>query len=215
MHETVFTFTLVMFEIAFSAAVLRTLALGGASRTMLVMIGFVLGAWLATVYALLAIGFFAATEMPQLSFSVGVALPAVLGYVVALSYGPLRRTVDAISTKDFLKLQYWRAAFGILFFFTDALPFWFKCVGGLGDIAAGVGAFVAADYLKRRPTKERAAILRGNIVGILDFAVVLNLGVFVVLNNQSPDIAFDLIPLYVVPVFILLHIASVGRLRRM
>ena len=48
-------------------------------------------------------------------------------------------------------------------------------------------------------------------MGIFDFIIVLSFGAGVVLQNQSPDIPFNLIPLYVVPLFILLHIFSLQR----
>ena len=105
-----------------------------------------------------------------------------------------------------------RAAFGILFFFTATLPVWFQYTGGLGDIAAGFGAFLGLYYLYKNPANERQAIIRGNLIGILDFIVVLSLGTLVVLRDHAPDIMFLLIPLYVVPLFILLHIFSLQRL---
>jgi len=106
-----------------------------------------------------------------------------------------------------------RVVFGVMFFFTASLPVWFQFIGGLGDIAAGVGAFFALRYLRKHPDKEKQTIIRGNLAGILDFIIVLNLGLFVVLRTESPDIMFDLIPLYVVPIFILLHIFSLQKLR--
>lgn len=119
-----------------------------------------------------------------------------------------------MSTKSFLLLQFMRAAFGIMFFFTAALPVWFQYTGGLGDIAAGFGAFLGLYCLYKNPNNERQAIIRGNLIGILDFIVVLSLGLIVVLSDHSPDIMFSLIPLYVVPLFILLHIFSLQRLSK-
>jgi len=181
---------------------------------MLVVIGTICAAWLATMYTLIHAGFFSATGMPQLSFTVAVIIPVILGYLAVRLFRPLRVAVASLTTVDFLHLQYWRSAFGILFFFTAALPMWFKYIGGLGDIAAGIGAFLAVTSLYKGSITERQAIIRGNLVGILDFIVVLSLGAGVVLQSQSPDIAFDLIPLYVVPIFILLHLFSLQRLSK-
>jgi len=107
-----------------------------------------------------------------------------------------------------------RSVFGVMFFFTASLPLWFQLVGGLGDIAAGIGAFFALKYFGSNSNKEHRAIIFGNLIGILDFIVVINFGVFVVLKDQSPDIMFDLVPLYVVPLFILLHMFSLLKLKR-
>ena len=76
---------------------------------------------------------------------------------------------------------------------------------------------LALRQLQKNPNNVARAIIEGNIIGILDFVVVLNLGVFVVLMNQSASNVlsdmFNLIPLVVVPVFILLHIFSVQKLK--
>ena len=88
----------------------------------------------------------------------------------------------------------------------------FKYVGGLGDIAAGIGAIIALQAFRKGRLDERQVIIRGNAIGILDFITVLGLGAGIVLQEQSADIAFNLIPLYVVPMFILLHIFSLQRL---
>lgn len=71
---------------------------------------------------------------------------------------------------------------------------------------------LAVYLLNQERIDERLAIIYGNLVGILDFIIVLTLGLFVVLKDHSPDMMFNLIPLYVVPTFILLHIFSIERL---
>jgi len=213
-NEAEFTITLIILEIIFSLSVLRTLDKAGGKTSMLVVIGVIFATWLATMYTLISNGFFTATGLPRLSFSVAVVIPVILGYVAVRLYMPLRQAVGAMTTEDFLRLQYWRAAFGVMFFFTTALPIWFKYVGGLGDIAAGIGALLALSVFRKHPDQERRTIILGNMIGIVDFVVVVTLGVGVVLQDQSPDMAFDLIPLYVVPIFILLHIFSMQRLSR-
>lgn len=214
MTETGFSLTLIIFEIGFSAMVLATLARPGIKKSLLAGMSVIFIMWLTVMYALIRHGFFSATGMPQWSFTLGVMLPAVLGYLAISISTSLRQVVAAMTTWDFLRLQYWRAAFGGMFFFTAALPIWFKFVGGLGDIAAGIGAFLALTFLGHHPKQERQAIIRGNFIGILDFVIVLSLGAGVVLRGKSPDIMFDLIPLYVVPIFILLHIFSLHRLTK-
>lgn len=214
MNETGYTIALIVLEIVFSAVVLRILGKAGAKSSMLVVIGLIFAIWLSTVYALITNGFFSSTRIPQFSFSLAVIIPAIIGYLAIRLYAPLRLAVETLTTRDFLRLQYWRAAFGIMFFFTSALPMWFKYVGGLGDIAAGISAFLALAYFRKYSDQERQTIIRGNLVGILDFIVVFSCGVGIVLQTQSPDMVFDLIPLYVVPIFILLHTFSLQRLGR-
>jgi len=102
-----------------------------------------------------------------------------------------------------------------MFFLTAIIPPWFQYIGGLGDIAAGFAAIFTLHMFQNKKIDEQKAIIRGNIVGILDFIVVLNLGLFLVLAEESPDVIFNMIPLYVVPIFISLHIFSFKRLKKL
>ncbi len=213
MDEIAFTSSLIGIEVIFSLMVLAALRSAGLRMGQLSVLGVVLAGWLAAVCMLLLNGFFSATGRPQLAFVLGIVIPVVTGLLAARLWRPLREAMDALPTTSFLRLQTMRAGFGLMFFFTAALPPWFQYVGGLGDIAAGAGAFLALRHLRGHPGEERSAIIRGNVIGILDFVVVLNLGAFVVLQDRSTDIMFELIPLYAVPIFILLHVFSLRRLR--
>ncbi|MEW8492676.1 MAG: hypothetical protein AB2604_02675 [Candidatus Thiodiazotropha taylori] len=212
MNDTWYTLTLAVTEMTFSVALLLRLGKAGARLRAVIAIAGIWLVWLAIAYALLINGFFSATGWPQTSFTLAVALPIIVYWLAVESIQPLRQAVETLTTQDFLRLQQWRALFGVLFFFSGDLPAWFQYVGGLGDIAAGIGAFVALKKLHNYASSERQAIIQGNLVGILDFIVVLNLGVLVVLEDHSPDIMFNLIPLYVVPLFLLLHVYSLKRL---
>lgn len=211
-QESDFTVVLLALEIVFSLMILTALGKAGASKSVLMIIAAVFTLWLVAAYALLSQGFYAEADIPQLAFVFGVSIPVVIGFLAKQLWSPLKKAVDAMSTKSFLLLQFMRAAFGILFFFTATLPIWFQYMGGFGDIAAGFGAFLGLYYLYKNQNNERQAIIYGNVIGILDFIIVLSLGVLVVLRDHSPDIMFLMIPLYVVPLFILLHIFSLQRL---
>ena len=211
--EPLFTFTVVFAEIIFSIFVLIVLGNNGAHKPLVITIGILWAAWLAGVFTMLANGFFTATHMPQLAFALALATPVLCGLLAQKYYGPLNKVIHNIPTGSFLALQQFRVVFGVLFFFTASIPVWFQLIGGIGDIAAGIGAIFALRYFRMHPERENQAIIRGNLMGVLDFIVVLNLGLFVILKTESPDNMFDLIPLYVVPIFILLHIFSLQALR--
>jgi hypothetical protein len=211
--EPLFTFTVVFAEIIFSILVLIVLSNNGARKPLVVTIGILWASWLAGVFTMLANGFFTATHIPQIAFAIALATPVLCGLLAQKYYRPFNKVINNVSTTRFLALQQFRIVFGILFFFTASIPAWFQLIGGLGDISAGIGAVLALGYLRKHPERENQAIIRGNLMGILDFIVVLNLGLFVVLKTESPDNMFDLIPLYVVPIFILLHIFSLQSLR--
>ncbi len=213
MSETPFTVTLIIIEIIFSLMVLKAIKKAGANNRLLLKLGIVFVVWLFAAYTMVSNGFFSGTGVPQIAFTASVFFPVIVG-LLAVKLSPVfSNVISRITLSEFLALQHMRAVFGVMFFFTSALPAWFQYLGGLGDIAAGVGAFLALRFLNKNPDKQRQANIRGNIIGIIDFMIVMNAGVFVVLVTYSPDMIFDLIPLYVVPMFILLHIFSLQKLR--
>jgi hypothetical protein len=213
MNEYYFTAALIIIEILFSIMVLSAIRKAGAKREVLGVLGIIFIVWLGSAYFMVSRGFFSATGMPQIAFFVAVITPVILGLLAQKFWKPFGETIENMGTETFLSLQQMRTAFGVMFFFTSVLPVWFQYIGGLGDIAAGIGAFFALVGLRKHSDKEHRAIIKGNLIGVLDFIIVLNLGVFVALKDQSPDIMFDLIPLYVVPIFILLHIFSLQKLK--
>ena len=91
-----------------------------------------------------------------------------------------------------------------------AIPTAFALDGGYGDIAAGVLGGLAAFLivLGARPAVTRSALAVFSVVGLLDFAIVLSLGL-TTLDPNAPFAAFYpflLIPAFVVPLFMLTHI---------
>ena len=212
MTENAFTIILILVEIIFASLVLRAFWKAGAGRKMVTGMGIIFALWLSTLYATISNELFSATGYPLVVFTTVIIIPVVIGLLLNHFWTPFAHAVGSIPQTTFLKLQYWRSAFGVLFFFTPAIPQWFQSLGGGGDIAAGVAAMLAVFALKNSDKNQMQKIIAGNAVGILDFVVVLNLGIFVVIKNESPDMIFNLIPLYVVPIFILLHIFSLQQL---
>ncbi len=213
MSETPFAITLIIIEIIFSLMILKTIKKAGGNNRLLFTFVIIFVVWLFSAYTMVSSGFFSGTGIPQIAFTASVFFPVIVGLVAVKLSPAFSNVINRITVSEFLALQHMRVIFGIMFFFTSALPTWFQYLGGLGDIAAGVGAFLALRLLKKNSDKERQANIRGNIIGIIDFMIVMNAGVFVVLVTYSPDMIFDLIPLYVVPMFILLHIFSLQKLR--
>ena len=214
MNENTYALALIMLEVLFSIALLRTLHKSGLKISHALIIGGTFSIWLATLYLLISQKFFASTGIHQIAFSLAITIPVIIAYIVVQQWAPLKQAVSHLSTEQILRLQYWRSVFGVMFFFTSDLPLWFQYIGGLGDIAAGIGAFAAMRFYKQNPDKERQAIIRGNIMGMLDFVIVLSLGLFIVLRDNTPDFMFNLIPLFAVPLFLLLHVFSLQILKR-
>jgi hypothetical protein len=105
------------------------------------------------------------------------------------------------------------------------MPGLFAWPAGLGDVLVGVLAPVVAVAYARGPEKNGDLVSAWNIFGMVDLIVAVATG-FSTSPSPFQLFAFDqpnelvsvfplvLIPTYLVPVSILLHIASLTKLRR-
>ena len=154
-----------------------------------------------------------------------VALAGFLGALLALRRIPaVARALTAPGMASRLELPHmFRVAEGAAFLLTMALghlPPLFALPAGLGDIAAGIAAPLAARRLAQG-TGRRAA-LWFNAFGITDLVVALTLGAltgFQLLNvtpSAAPlsELPLALIPTAAVPLLLALHITSVSALAR-
>ena len=96
---------------------------------------------------------------------------------------------------------------------------------GSGDVAIGLTAPLVAAYYARNPGTAGSTVAVWNILGILDLVIAITTGF---LTSPSPVqlFAFDapnelialyplvLIPVFLVPVSIVIHIASLTKLAR-
>ena len=150
MNETNLTVLLVIAEILFSIIVLFFMKKAGAKKLTLISTSVTMMLWLYTVYYLISNSFFSGTNIPQLTFSIGVFLPVVIILIFKNISQDFNKVIKNMSTSDFLNLQQYRALFGVLFFFTTVLPSWFQYIGGLGDIAAGLAAIFTLIMFKNK-----------------------------------------------------------------
>lgn len=142
---------------------------------------------------------------------IAMALPVAIG-VALLSRPGFTRILDAVPLSWLAGFHSLRILFGIFFlafYEMDAIPAAVGLEGGYGDIAAGILGGLAAllIVLKARPAVTWTALAVFSTVGLLDFAVVLYLGL-TMLTANAPFAAFYpflMIPVYVVPLFLLTH----------
>ena len=151
-----------------------------------------------------------------------IAVVGFLGTLLALSRIPMvARPLTAPGMAARLMLPHSFRIAGVVFLITMALghlPAVFALPAGLGDIATGIAAPLAARRLARG-TGRRAA-LWFNAFGIADLVVALTLGGlsgFGLLNVTPPvdaigALPFALIPTAAVPLMLVLHITSVSAL---
>jgi hypothetical protein len=154
-----------------------------------------------------------------------VAVVGWLGLLLALSRIPVvSRALNAPGMVSRLELPHaFRAIEGSAFLIMMGLghlPALFALPAGLGDVAAGLSAPLAAGYLARGGS--RRAGLWFNAFGMTDLIVALTLGTLTgfQLVNVTPsgapisELPLALIPTAAVPLLFALHVTSVLALRR-
>jgi len=157
----------------------------------------------------------------------GLLIPIVVGVVLYRISPLLRRTISILPNSWLVGVQFYRAL-GMIFLVLYAgkhLPGLFALPAGVGDVLVGILApFAAAAYARSPQTGVNSARL-WNLLGISDLVIAVTMGF---LTSPSPLqlTAFDrpnllvgmfplvLIPVFAVPLSILLHLSSLQRLKQ-
>lgn len=197
------------------------------ASTVASTVGILLALWLGLVFALGAAGAFApAPGQPPLPIFAGFAAP-LLAYAIAYrASASFRAFVLDLGPVLTTSIQAWRfggLAFIALFTY-GVLPGAFAWPAGLGDIAIGATAPAFALAIARNP---RLASSRGfvvwNLLGILDLVVAVGSGTLIAWfglgadpasMSAMPQLPLVLIPAFLVPIFVMLHVTSLLRARR-
>jgi hypothetical protein len=190
-------------------------------------IGFALVTWFLATAVLAWLGVYrgAADRIPTIQF--GIFLPILIGVLVYRRFPSVARLVDAVPQQWLVGVQLYRAlgAIFVVLFATGSLPGLFALPAGVGDLAVGLLAPVVALACARKPRNSAGSVLAWNMFGIGDLVVAVALGFatapsplqLAALDNPNVLIsAFPLvlIPVFLVPLSILLHLASLAKLRR-
>lgn len=205
---------------------LRRLSWPEADRTMaLWSVSALLIAWFLVAAASSIAGFYRpASGLPTIQY--GLLTPIVAGVAMFLAWPLLRRIVASVPNSWLVGVQFYRVL-GVIFVVLYAgrhLPGIFALPAGVGDTLVGIFApFVAASFA-RSPEASATRVRLWNLLGIADLVIAVTLGF---LTSPSPlqMAAFDrpsgliamfplaLIPVFAVPLSILLHLASLQKLR--
>jgi hypothetical protein len=193
----------------------------------------------ATALAILLIGWFFAALIPAwLDFyrgaaariptvQIGLTTPLVAGIVMFWRWRLLRRMVEAVPQGWLAGIQLFRVL-GVIFLLLygiGRLPGEFALPAGIGDVAVGLLAPAVALAYARRPRATAGWLRAWNLFGIIDLVVAVTTGF---LTSPSPlqRLALDrpnelitafplvMIPVFLVPLSILLHLASLWKLRQ-
>jgi hypothetical protein len=147
--------------------------------------------------------------------------------VLAWKWKLLGRVIDAVPQEWIVGVQFYRAM-GLMFlilYVAGRLPGMFALPAGIGDVFVGaVAPFVGLAYA-RNPGNAAGLVRAWNVFGIADLVVAVGTGL---LTSPSPIqmFSFDapnelisafplvMVPVFLVPLSILLHLASLKKLRQ-
>ena len=107
---------------------------------------------------------------------------------------------------------------------TGTLPRLFALPAGLGDTVIGLSAPVVGLAYARAPHKAAGLVAAWNVLGLLDLIDALGLGFLTAPSRYALEVQptsdlmtvlpLVLVPVYLVPLFFVLHLASLAKLRR-
>lgn len=191
-----------------------------------------LALWLGLVYFLGSQGAFVGSAgSPQWRIFLGIAIPLAVFFAAYFGWSAFRNLILAADLRFVAAMQAWRWA-GQHFLFLHAhgvLPGLFAYPAGLGDMAIGITAPWIVLKLLRDPsfaTSRRFVIW--NILGIIDFVVATSMAVLCsglfpginalignVTSRPMAELPLVLTPVYIVPVFIMLHVTALLQARQL
>lgn len=184
-------------------------------------------AWYVAGLFLSRSGFYRATFSRVPTIQYGILIPIAAGIALFWRWPLFRRVVEAVPQRWIVSVQLYRAM-GVIFLLLYAgghLPGVFAWPAGVGDVTVGLLApFVGLAYARK--SRNAAGRVRAwNLLGITDLIVALTTGF---LSSPSPLQMFAfgspneligafplaMIPVFAVPLSILLHLASLHKLRQ-
>ncbi|MBI4043866.1 MAG: hypothetical protein HY393_03600 [Candidatus Diapherotrites archaeon] len=192
------------------------------ARAFLVLFGWLgLSLFLASLDA-----YHVSSEIISAGVPLGFILPILIGWHYMNKSATLQNIIDRIPGQWIIFLQTYRII-GIVFLLLLAqnlLPALFAIPTGFGDVLIGITApIVGFFYIKKKPWSRMLARI-WNYIGILDLGVAIGLGILLVLPppfsliSTSPTTEIMtlypmvLVPVYAVPLSILMHLASLRKL---
>jgi len=153
----------------------------------------------------------------------GIFIPILIGAWLIWRSPAVGRIIDAVPQPWIVGVQLYRAL-GVVFlilYATNKMPGLFALPAGIGDVAVGLLAPVVALAYARDTRRNVGRVTTWNILGILDLAIAITTGF---ITSPSTLFSYDppntliaifplvLIPVYLVPLSVLLHLASLAKL---
>jgi hypothetical protein len=191
-----------------------------------------LALWLGLVSFLASQGaFVGSADSPPLALFLGVAVPLAVFFAAYFGWSAFRAFILSADLRLLAAMQAWRwAGFGFLSLYAKGiLPGLFAVPAGLGDMAIGLSAPWIVLGLVRHPAfaaSQRYVIW--NVLGLVDLVVAVSMGVLCsgfipgitglngnVTTGAMAQLPLVLIPTYLVPFFVMLHLTALFQARQL
>jgi hypothetical protein len=167
------------------------------------------------------------TDLPTIQY--GILIPILAGLALIWRSKSVARLLEAIPQQWLVGVQLYRAL-GVIFlilYATGYLPRLFAWPAGIGDIAVGLLAPIVAFAYARALQSAAGYVAAWNVFGIVDLIVAVGTGFVTSPSLLQPAataveptsglmtvLPMVLIPVYLVPLSIILHAASLATLHR-
>lgn len=186
----------------------------------------VLLGWFAVALITAILGVYHAASLKVPTIQYALLTPVVLGVVFFWTWGLLRRVIEITPNEWLVGVQLYRVLGGVflVLYAAEYIPGFFALPAGIGDVIVGLFApFVAAAYA-RGSNGASATAWWWNIAGLTDLVIAVATG-FLSSPSRLQLVAFDrpnvlitmfplvMIPAFLVPLSVLLHFASLYKLR--
>jgi hypothetical protein len=189
-------------------------------------IALLLMVWFFAELIFARLGFFRGTASGIPTIQLGILIPLLAGAILFWRWPLLRRVVDAMPQAWIAGVQFFRVegAIFLVLYAIGKLPGAFAWPAGYGDITVGLLAPIVGIAYARRGKSAAGWLLMWNVLGLADLAVALTTG-FLTSPSRLQMLALDapntligafplvMIPVFLVPLAILLHFASLQKLQ--
>jgi hypothetical protein len=184
-------------------------------------------AWFSAALVPTWLGFYRGALSSAPTIQYGLLIPIVLGIALFRWWPGLRNIVESVPQQWIVGVQFYRVL-GVIFlvlYASGRMPGEFALPAGAGDVLVGLLAPIAAIAYARN-LRGSAALLRAwNLLGIADLVVAVTTGFLTspsplqIMALDRPNLLIDAFPLAMIPVFlvplsVLLHLISLTKLRQ-
>ncbi len=224
MIDIVASVTLTALAVLFPAVLILASPITASARRRL---AFTLLVWFALVTTLAAAGFFAAPNGGTAAIGAAVVLPVIVGLIAFRRSATLKSLTHETPLALLVGVHAGRllGVFFLLLYAAERLPPTFALAAGWGDIAVALAAPFVAWAIHRRAAGWRGLALTWNTLGFADLVLAVTLGVGSAADSPvrfiyeaagsgtMSTLPWLLIPGFMVPLYLMTHLAIFSRLR--